>query len=273
MITKLINENRLMDAHIVAKNEYIRNTTSDTAFDNYFGLCLKIAQYPIEIATRKFFVSEADQALSYYSEHVVMNEEILKRILLYKEKLFEITDQIRSLENQQRLDHISQVKQSNNQVLTEIASIKGRLHTAKNQSEFDKLLLELADKERSLLRDFFDEDQQALYDSMTKEFSSLISEKMEQLAYYANIEYNQKAVEDLRKAFTLFKADEAKYINSDTSLFNLVSKRLFAYDSGKLFNEALIYYNHVYSYIFSKLNDDGKYTLTKYSIDADRIIQ
>ena len=80
MITKLINENRLMDAHIVAKNEYIRNTTSDTAFDNYFGLCLKIAQYPIEIATRKFFVSEAD-CLSL--QHVVMNEEYLK-ILLYR---------------------------------------------------------------------------------------------------------------------------------------------------------------------------------------------
>lgn len=273
MITELINANRIMDAHTVAKNEYVRNNANEKVFDDYFGLCLKIAQYPIEIETRKFFVSEADQALSYYSEHVVMEEDTLKRILSYKEKLFEVTDQIRSFENEQRTAYVSKVKESNDQVLSVLASIKGKLHTAKDQTDFDKLLLDLASQEKVLLKDFFDEDQQALYDLMTKEFTSLISAKMEQLAYNANVEYNRKAVADFRKAFTLFKSDEGKYTASDTSLFNLVSKYLFAYDAGKLFNETLIYYNHVYSYIFSKMNDDGKYTLTKYSIDAEKIIQ
>lgn len=273
MITDLIDANRIMDAHIVAKNEYVRNNASEKAFDDYFGLCLKIAQYPIEIETRKFFVSEADQAFSYYSEHVAMDEDTLSRILSYKEKLLEVINQIRSFENEQRMAYVSKVKERNDQVLTTLASIKGKLHTAKDQTEFDRLLFDLASQEKVLLKDYFDEGQQDLYDVMTKEFSSLISFKMEKLAYSANVDYNQKAVADFRKAFNLFKADEAKYTSSDISLFNLVSKNLFAYDAGKLFNETLIYYNHIYSYIFSKLNDDGKYTLTKYSIDAEKIVQ
>ena len=50
----------------------------------------------------------------------------------------------------------------------------------------------------------------------------------------------------------------------------LVSSTLFAFDAGRLFNETLIYYNHVYSFIFGKLDDDGKLALTRYSIECER---
>ncbi|MBS3975913.1 MAG: hypothetical protein KGZ75_04195 [Syntrophomonadaceae bacterium] len=273
MITELLNANRIMDAHLVAKNEYIRNDKDEKAFDTYFGLCLKVAEYPIELEKRKFFVSEADEAFSYYSERVVMDEDMLNKILAYKERLIQISSQIVSFENDQMSAYVSKAKESNDQILTALASTKMKLHAARNQAEFDKLLLDLANHEKALQKDFFTKEQQALYDTMTKEFSSLISSKMEHLAYSANLEYNRKAVDDFKKAFTLFKSDEGKYTGSDTNLFNLASKHLFAYDAGKLFNETLIYYSHVYSYIFSKLSDDGKYTLTKYSIDAEKILQ
>ena len=77
------------------------------------------------------------------------------------------------------------------------------------------------------------------------------------------------AVEAFEKAFRSFKADESKFKNQ-TQLFSLVSTTLFAYDAAKLFNETLIYYNHVYSYIFGRLDDEGKLALTKYSIECER---
>lgn len=46
---------------------------------------------------------------------------------------------------------------------------------------------------------------------------------------------------------------------------------LFSYDASKLFNETLIYYNHVYSFIFNKLDDNGKFRLTQISIDSEKI--
>jgi hypothetical protein len=45
---------------------------------------------------------------------------------------------------------------------------------------------------------------------------------------------------------------------------------LFSYDASRLTNETLIYYNHVYNYILSKLNDEEKLTMTKLSIIAEK---
>lgn len=96
-----------------------------------------------------------------------------------------------------------------------------------------------------------------------------ISAKMRQLEYKDNIDYNKKAVNAYNSAFTSFKNNESRY-KDKSQLFGLVSTTLFAYDAGRLFNETLIFYNHVYSYIFSKLDDNGKLELTRYSIECER---
>lgn len=89
------------------------------------------------------------------------------------------------------------------------------------------------------------------------------------MEHKSNIAYNKKAVESYDKAFKMFKNNEGKYKNQ-TQLFSLVSSTLFAYDVARLFNETLIYYNHIYSYIFGKLDDDGKLALTRFSIECER---
>lgn len=99
--------------------------------------------------------------------------------------------------------------------------------------------------------------------------ANTISAKMRQLEYKDNIDYNKKAVNAYNSAFTSFKNNESRY-KDKSQLFGLVSTTLFAYDAGRLFNETLIFYNHVYSYIFSKLDDNGKLELTRYSIECER---
>ena len=92
---------------------------------------------------------------------------------------------------------------------------------------------------------------------------------MRELEYKKNVAYNKQAADSFAKAFNQFRNNESKYKNQ-TQLFSLVSTTLFAYDASRLFNETLIYYNHVYSYIFSKLDDDGKLALTRFSIECER---
>ena len=87
------------------------------------------------------------------------------------------------------------------------------------------------------------------------------------LSFYE--ENNKKAVNAYNSAFTSFKNNESRY-KDKSQLFSLVSTTLFTYDAGRLFNETLIFYNHVYSYIFNKLDDNGKLELTKYSIECER---
>ena len=107
------------------------------------------------------------------------------------------------------------------------------------------------------------------YDQLNKSCTDTISAKMRQLEYKDNIDYNKKAVNAYNSAFTSFKNNESRY-KDKSQLFSLVSTTLFAYDAGRLFNETLIFYNHVYSYIFNKLDDNGKLELTKYSIECER---
>ena len=107
------------------------------------------------------------------------------------------------------------------------------------------------------------------YDQLNKSCTDTISAKMRQLEYKDNIDYNKKAVNAYNSAFTSFKNNESRY-KDKSQLFGLVSTTLFAYDAGRLFNETLIFYNHVYSYIFSKLDDNGKLELTRYSIECER---
>ena len=92
---------------------------------------------------------------------------------------------------------------------------------------------------------------------------------MREFEYLKNVDYNKKAVVAFESAFKKFRNDEATYKNH-SQLFSLASSTLFAFDAAKLFNETLIYYNHVYSYIFSKLDEDGKLALTRFSIECER---
>lgn len=112
-------------------------------------------------------------------------------------------------------------------------------------------------------------EQKTHYDQLNKSCTDTISAKMRQLEYKDNIDYNKKAVNAYNSAFTSFKNNESRY-KDKSQLLGLVSTTLFAYDAGRLFNETLIFYNHVYSYIFNKLDDNGKLELTKYSIECER---
>lgn len=140
---------------------------------------------------------------------------------------------------------------------------------AKTHAEFDKLLQEISAVDAEIDHDNLTSEQKTHYDQLNKSCTDTISAKMRQLEYKDNIDYNKKAVNAYNSAFTSFKNNESRYKDKN-QLFGLVSTTLFAYDAGRLFNETLIFYNHVYSYIFNKLDDNGKLELTKYSIECER---
>ena len=70
--------------------------------------------------------------------------------------------------------------------------------------------------------------------------------------------------------FDKYNEKKSFYNKNEADLKALVTKYLFAYDSRQLFNESLIYFNHVYSTIFNGVDDDLKFKLTEWSITADK---
>lgn len=271
LFEKLVKENNIWDAHTVGKNLYNKNLGNKDIFEKYFDFVILVGSYPIEIDTRKYFATEAETALVFFSENSNMNCEQLEFIRRCRQKLMVITNDMKELEFKIFSEESKKIIAENNNYLSELVDLKGKLFTVKKQEEFDKLLLNINKNENSLKKEFLTGEQKELYDALTREYSEIISKKMAELNQRSNVEYNKIAVKDFKYVFEEFKNNESKYKSSQSQLFALVSKRLFSYDASKLFNETLIYYNHVYSLIFSKLDDNAKFTLTQISIDTERI--
>lgn len=267
----MVNKNEIWDAHIVGKNLYNKDLSNKEVFSKYFNFIVAVSGYPIEIETRKFFVNEAKTALLFFSENVDMNADALNLIKESRRQLMDSTNAIKKLEQKVIADQQDAIIDKNNSCLSDLVSLKDKLYGAVSQDQFDILLVEVNEIESAVNKEYFTREQKDLYNSLTNEYSQIVSKKMTDLNRTSCVEYNKTAIRDFKDAFNEFKNNEERYKSSQSQLFTLVSKRLFSYDASLLFNETLVYYNHVYSYIFSKMDDNGKFWLTQISIDTERV--
>lgn len=263
------NSGKITEALLVGRNMVNKNPGDDEGVSEYVDLLLSLAEKLPSLNERKTFVGQANVTLSFYEENAELTPEVIEKIAEYRNRLGAIAVTIDNEENAKANDGLRQIQTENGRLIKELFSIKQKISNAKKKEEFDKSLQDISLIDSKIEHDYLTDDQKALYDQLNRECSDIISSKMRELEHISNVEYNKKAVAAYDSAFKKFKNDEGKYKNQ-TQLFELVSSTLFAFDAGRLFNETLIYYNHVYSYIFGKLDDDGKLAITRFSIECER---
>lgn len=265
-----LKDNSIWDAQIVGKNLFCQNPGEEINFNDYFSFCVTVAAWPVEIETRTFFANEAELVLNVFSEKCNIDESKLKIIQDARSKLVAVSKDINDFIQTQANEQEKSAYEANNNVLSELSKLKSEMLHVKEQAQFDDVLKKMSNFEESLDKTILDKHQTLLYNSLTRDFSALVSQKMAEIAHREDIQYNKKAADSFKKAFELFKTNEDKYKKSDRELYGLVSEYLFAFDAKRLFNECLVYYNHVYSYIFNKLDDDGKFRFTQFSFDTPK---
>ena len=113
-------------------------------------------------------------------------------------------------------------------------------------------------------KEFLTIEQQREYEKLTQKCAEIVAEKTAHFERAKNLDYNNRAVEAYEQAFNFFKSGKGFDAHLD------IIKNLFAFDAARLFNETVIYYNHVYSYIFSKLSDEEKLAFTKVAINCSK---
>lgn len=259
----------LSKALVVGRNLFNRHPESEEVFSGYFDFLCTLAETLPSTADRQQFAEQANITLSFYMENTAISEDILNDIAVYQQRIDVIFTALQEQREAAEQAERKKREQTNQERLLEIHGLKAKIFNISDQAELDHILNELAKIDAKLDRDFFTAEQSAYYDTETKAFTTLISDTMRRLEFEKNIDYNKRAADSFEKAFEKFKSDESKYKNND-QLRTLASKFLFGFDASRLFNETLIYYNHIYSYIFSKLDNDGKFALTKYSIECER---
>lgn len=269
LFSRYINEGKIPEALMIGRNSFNRDPQNKEVFCAYYDLLCSLAESLPALDDRRQFAEQASITLSFFTENADMSEELLDNIMVFQKRLDDVFVKLQEEQAATETAQEEKLEVKNRTNLAKLSDIGNELRSVKDQKGLDKLLSELAQLDADLDQDAFTPEQREYYDIKTKEFSELISETMRVLEREKNLAYNKKAAESFKKAFEMFRGDEGKY-KSRTQLFSLVSSTLFGYDASRLFNETLIYYNHVYSYIFSKLDDDGKFALTKYSIECER---
>lgn len=266
------NAGKISEALLIGRNAFNRNPDNAEVFDAYFSYLCTLAETLPSFADRFHFSDQANVALSFYSENAALTEAVVGDIKAYQDRLEKICNTIYK-EQQERADKQRQEKENHNsECLKKLYMLKDELRTVSSKEKFDELLGNVGHIDAEIDKESFNQKQSKMYDALTKEHTDLISSKMRELEYKENVVYNKQAADSFAKAFNQFRSNEGKYKNQ-TQLFSLVSATLFNYDASRLFNETLIYYNHVYSYIFSKLDDEGKLALTRFSIECERKVR
>ena len=262
---------RPQDAVWIGRNLFNRNPANKEVFEAYYDyLCFLAKSLPSHVEQREF-AGQAGVALAFFSENVELDDSLIADIDKYQRNLTDIFTAIGESERKKAEREYKKLEANNDNCFKKLLDLKETLRGAATQDAFDKTLAEIGAVDGKINKDMLivNAEQNEFYDKLTKECTDLISSKMREFEYKKNVAYNKQAANSFAKAFKQFRDDESKYKNQ-TQLFTLVSATLFAYDASRLFNETLIYYNHVYSYIFSKFNDDGKLALTRYSIECER---
>lgn len=263
------NAGKINEALLVGRNMVNKKPGDKELFNAYVELLLDLSEKLPSLDERKNFIGQANMTISFYEENVDLTTDVIDEIEKLRKRLKKLVINITQIEEEKSKSEYNKVVSNNTSQIKKIYGIKEKLMGATSQEVFDEILQEISLVDAQIAHDKLTDEQRVHYDQLNKECTECISEKMREIEHSKNVSYNKKAVEAFESAFKNFKANENKYKNQ-IQLFSLVSSTLFAYNATKLFNETLIYYNHVYSYIFNKLDDDGKLALTKFSIECER---
>lgn len=270
LVKKLQEEGRFIDAYIVAKNALSKDIGNADLFQNFIDMALEIAMYDIIFDERKQYVSDANSALALFAENVDMSEAALAMIKQAKARVTETFLAVCQEEEVYFAQQAGSVREKNTELLNQLVDIYNRIKSAKDQSQFEKILSEVSQVEAQLAKEVFSADQQTSYEMLSKSFSQAISEKMEELNRNELLDYNKRAVSCFNDVLQAFKRDSGKYKN-ESNLKALMTSKFFVFDSSKLFNETLVFYNHVYSVVFQDVNDTLKFKLTEWALRTDKI--
>ena len=271
-VEKLKEEGNPFDAYIVIKNYLSKDIGNKDIFKQYIDLALELASYNILFEERLEYIQDANTALSMFSESVDMDEEALILIKETRERINETYSEIVKAQAEYNDRKKREIQDKNNTLMKSLNDLYTELLNTKEQNTFDDTLSRISDIDMKLDKEAFSATQERSYEKLTKSFSEAISRKMEELNKLSLLDYNKKAIKSFDEVFKIFTNDEKKKMyKSESTLKNLMISKFFSYDTSKLFNESLVFYNHVYSLVFQEVDNRMKYKLTEWAVNTSKV--
>lgn len=270
LFQEFITKNDIWQANLLIKNIFNKNIENRDIFQTFYEFSIKIANWNLDIPTRKMFLEQASSAVIFFSENALLTSDVIEMVYACQNEVDNIRNEINRIEQIQIDRRVEDAKKEQSELILKLTEYKFALGKSSNQQEFNTLLEKIKVVEEQIDVSFLTEMDEKLYKELTMDYPNIINQKLNEFEKVKVKEYNKKAVSDFYQVFNEFKQNEDKYKTSMLELKRLVRTRLFSYDAGRLLNETIIYYNHVYSYIFGKIDEEGKYNLTELAIELEK---
>lgn len=257
---KAKNDGNYNDILLLADNLFDKHPENDALFHRYINV---LFDYYEVCENKEFVLQRMQEVVSIYSEKVNLNKEILTDIRKIEEKVNLKHNEFIEKKNYEKKEFLTKIIIQNDDVLDKIVAQVEKLNTVINEKEFNTLVQEIKNLDETLKADYFVERQKTKYDKLTKTTTEIIDKKIKYFEHLKKVDYNKEAINSYDKVYKIFKEGTGSYSDG-------LIKELFMYDPEKLFNETIVYYNHVYNYILSKLKDDDKFAITKLAIICEK---
>lgn len=258
------SKGKVKQALLVGHNLFNRNTSDKRIFEAFFDYLLYLAKEK-QVANGEEFLRQATGALALFSEAVKMDKEVVEFVLEKEEQLNKVITETIAEEDKEKKRLKAQEKQYYDEAMILIERLLKDISQCKDEGLFNKKLHNLGEVDKSIRKDRLSSVQENKYIELTKKSSEIVSGRMAAFEKIKNREYNIKAIEAYEKVFNMFKYGRV----SDNHKEDL--RGLFMFEPSRLYNETLVYYNYVYSYVLGKLSDEEKFLMTEYAIRCEKI--
>lgn len=257
------NAGKIKQALLVGQNIVNKNAGDKDIFEAYFDFLLSLVKSQ-EIESAKTFLHQSTAALAFFSENVKMEKETVEFILKKEEELSKASGYLLEKGQELERDKIKNEVIYNNDTLSLLNQLLEKIVKCENEHDFNIFINDLGRIDQSINRERLSSSQESKYVALTKKASEVVSTKMSYFEKIKNRDYNIKAIEAYESVFNMFKNGKVVADHKETM------KSLFTFDTSRLYNETLVYYNHVYNYILGKLSDEDKFIMTKYAIMCEK---
>ena len=263
LMSKYLAEGKVYEALLVGQNIAFKNCNKAN-FEVYWNLLIKLSKETDDLLMASKYVEQANALIAFFAENMELDEMLVAFIVEKRQQLDIINSKLHQkvLEKEQEL--IDANVKKNNEYLNLINKLAENIIDIDDEEQFKKRLEQIRLIDIEILKDYLTSEQKNEYERLTKKCSQIVAEKTSYFEHKKNVDYNNKAVEAYERAFDFIKTGKGFDAHLD------IIKEMFAFDASRLFAETIIYYNHVYTYIFSKLTDDEKLMFTKVAINLSK---
>ena len=266
MIAKMIDyavRGKFREALILGQNLFARNSSDLEIFKAYVSVLESVMKNENSSDGKMRYFHQISATLTVFSEAVNMDNTMIEFVMSQEDRLGMLFDEIQQIRKQEERNFIKKKIVANDGVLSKLPNIIEKLKTAPEKSSFDATLQQIQQYDAMIDKSYLSDRQKELYNSITQQCSKIVDFKLRVFQRTIDAEYNERALAAYEQVYQYFKSGKIPENHKD------VISGLFGFDAGRLFNETLTYYNHVYAYVLSKLDDDGKFRLTQAAIRSE----